>query len=254
MAQLTPYPPHDRQGRRRSSAASVRQTVTIILPEGTEPAGTLPEGCTGSVTCTVPAGWRPRDKHSVELSVKIRSDAPYGQKLTGGSVTLSRPAGDPDPADNSAELVLTTTVAVLSDLEIRATAPTSMTLGTHGVLTFEVVDLGPTDTLEDGQVELTVPGHVTVSKLPSGCTAGGKRIICSPPAGLKAEQHAELPVPVLLNPDAPESTDLPGDATVSLSSDPEPGNDTTDYAITTGLARSDLGVKVPGTSLTAGPR
>ncbi|MFJ9522996.1 isopeptide-forming domain-containing fimbrial protein [Kitasatospora sp. NPDC101801] len=235
-------------------------TVTFTLPQRTTLGAPLPSGCTAaadgkSVTCTIAAGLAKDAKAMFAIPLVVDSNAPVATALTGGSAVVAS-ADDPNTANNTAAVPLSTTAKGSNDLAMSVTSPASpVTPGTAGTVTGMVTNGGPSDTTSVSTVTFTLPGRTTAAATqPSGCTvaADKKSVTCNIPAGLKKGATASFPISVVVDPAAPLGTVLSGgNAAVVNGEDPLATNNTADFSVTTtttGSADLSITKKAEGTT------
>ncbi|WP_457028164.1 isopeptide-forming domain-containing fimbrial protein, partial [Kitasatospora sp. P5_F3] len=234
------------------STTASAATVTFTLPQRTTLGSPLPSGCVAaadgkSVTCAVAAGLAKDAKSTFAIPLVVDSNAPVATALSGGSAVVAF-VDDPNTANNTAAVPLSTTAKGSNDLAMSVTAPTApVTPGTAATVTGTVTNGGPSDTTSASTVTFTMPGRTTAAPTqPSGCTvaADKKSVTCTIPAGLKNGGTASFAISVVVDPDAPLGTVLSGgSATVANSEDPAAGNSTAAFSVTTtATASADLSI------------
>ncbi|GAA1182961.1 hypothetical protein GCM10009664_56360 [Kitasatospora gansuensis] len=233
-------------------------TVTFTLPQRTTLGSPLPSGCTAatdgkSVTCTVAAGLAKDGTSTFEIPLVVDSNAPLATALSGGSAVVASP-DDPNTANNTAAVALSTTAKASNDLSMAVSAPTdAQTPGTVATVTATVKNLGPSDTTSASTVTVTMPANTK-----AGCTAAADRktVTCTIAAGLKAGASTSFPVAVAIDQDAPLDTTLSGGkAAVANTEDGVATNNSADFTLkTTAKATADLAItKAPVGSKAVAP-
>ncbi|MGW2401124.1 isopeptide-forming domain-containing fimbrial protein [Kitasatospora sp. NPDC001664] len=236
-------------------------TVTFTLPQRTTLGAPLPAGCTAaadgrSVSCTVATGLAKDAKAVFAVPLVVDSGAPLATALTGGSAVVAL-TDDPNTANNTAAVPLTTAAKGSNDLAIAATSPSApVTPGTAGTVTGTVTNGGPSDTTTASTVTFTLPARTTAAATqPAGCTVAADRrsVTCTIAAGLKNGATASFAVSVVVDPDAPLGTVLSGGtAAVANAEDPVATNNSAAFTVTTaatGSADVSITKKAAGSAL-----
>jgi len=177
---------------------------------------------------------------------------------TTNTKALCTDATDPSTCPNA------TVTVHSSDLAMTAkTAPNPVAPGGTSTATLTVTNNGPSTTTTAATVTFTLPQRTTLgSPLPTGCVAAadGKSVTCTVPAGLANGAKADLPIPLVVDSNAPLSTALTGGSVVVASADDlNTANNTAAVPLsTTAKASNDLAMSVnaptapvtPGTAAT----
>jgi uncharacterized repeat protein (TIGR01451 family) len=220
------------------SATNVTVTDTIpantIFESATGPAGfaliTPIAGNTGTVTATIaslPVG--AAGNLTIVVHVLPAPSPPVGTVLSN---TAGISSGSPDSnANNDSSTVTTTIVAASSDLEITATAPSSVAPGSNLTYTGVARNNGPSDASNIDASDTLPPGTTFVSATaPPGVTlttppVGGTGTVHSTASFFASGTSASGTITVRVNSDVAPGTIISNTSTISGSPvDPTPAN------------------------------
>jgi uncharacterized repeat protein (TIGR01451 family) len=253
-------------------SAAIGVTLDDLVPAALVFVSASPDGggsCTAPepadpahhrISCTLAGAVPVGGTRTVQVHMRAESDLSAAGAPVTETVTVTTVA-DTNAANNTATWTLSG--APYSDLELRKTAPATVTAGTMVTYTFDVTNhpippdsitaLAPTieDTLPDGVtlVAAGAPGSVT----PEWCTADGQDVTCQMPAAtwdIDPDATRSLSISVRIAADAEAGSTLLNTADVinrPSNPDPAPANNA---AQATSTVVADADVLITGMTVT----
>ncbi|OLR92264.1 DUF11 domain-containing protein [Actinokineospora bangkokensis] len=210
--------------------------VTDRVPDGLVPVSASDGGVIDGQTVTWNLGAVPAADGPRTLTLVVR--APAEGARVGNTVVVGSPTPDPDPGDNTSEIV-TTEVVPRADLAVTKTGKAEVVPNEEFSYAITVDNLGPS-TATGVVVTDRVPDGLVVLGASDGGVVQGQTVTWN----LGSIPAAEGPRPLSVRVRAP-AEGLTVDNTVSATStttDPEPGNNTSTTVRTVVVPESDLSI------------
>jgi hypothetical protein len=222
-----------------------------IISVPTNCAGTIPAG---PLTCTVSVGVVAGGAVVIQIPVSVPAGTPTSTPLGGGSASVTSPAVDPTPLDNTAPSVVAVAPGGV-DLTVTVTTPAMMP-GDIDLATLTASNTGPTAATGPIVVSFSPPAGVAITALPAGCTGSipAGPISCTIAGPLAPGASVMVDVPLKMPADAtPGATLTGGSASISgPTTDVNPANNTAPATILVGPAQADVSVTVSTPAIAPG--
>lgn len=200
-------------------------------------------GGTGTVTCTIASFGVGSATFSITVHI---SPGAAGGTITN-TAAVSSATTDPNPSGNNPTVV--TTVNRSADISVVKTAPASATAGTNITYNITVTNNGPSDAASVTMADTLPPNTTFVSETqPTGpafiCSnppSGGTGTVSCSIAALTSGTTATFAITVQISPAAPVGPSS-NTATVTSTSDPNAGNNSSTAVTQINAALADLSI------------
>ncbi len=163
--------------RNNGPARATGVTYTLTLPPGAGAVTGQPAGCSvggGTVDCTVGVL---EAQAVVSAHVEVTAPDATGPVIT--EVVVSATSPDPDPNDDSAEVVTRIVPATSADLWLGMSADASVVRGGDIEFVLTAGNLGPQAADASARVTNFLPSNATLVAVPTGCSRVNDMLTCS---------------------------------------------------------------------------